>query len=329
MGTIQNMSPFRRNTAKEDPPPAAPPRPTPDGKGITFPSQAASDHWKRRVANAGLTVRGLEYDQGATYLTLTGPDPERAKEFLRGESVDRQLFYIVVETPDGVWGTDIEGPYLEKLRPWQLETNKAADCEVPAGSFAGSPKGAGLAKHGRVDNFLVWVHCGKCTHTWADGVRYQDKTMTRCPSCRAKNLVDSSNVHVYDIDETPEPTSSLSMPFSQAARAGDEPRREQTARRVKELIMTMYTNRTALTDEEKKLTTDWRYLDSVLSGGEDPPGWLAPSVELRSIGHQLNREGGARLMRETATQADGMTESEGTVLGVMDLFWHGIGAWRG
>lgn len=44
---------------------------------------------------------------------------------------------------------------------------------------------------------------------------------------------------------------------------------------------------------------------------------------------QLNREGGARLMRETATQADGLSAHEGTILGVITLFWDGIGAWQG
>lgn len=53
------------------------------------------------------------------------------------------------------------------------------------------------------------------------------------------------------------------------------------------------------------------------------------AAELRSIGHQLNREGGAQLMRETATQADGLTEHYGTILRVIDLYWRGIGSWQG
>lgn len=47
-------------------------------------------------------MRGVEYNGQASYLTLAGPDAERAKDFLRNESVDRELYYIVVETPDGV-----------------------------------------------------------------------------------------------------------------------------------------------------------------------------------------------------------------------------------
>jgi hypothetical protein len=41
--------------------------------------------------------------------------------------VDEEFLYIVVETPGGTWGVDINGIYLEKLRPWQLRTDEA-DC---------------------------------------------------------------------------------------------------------------------------------------------------------------------------------------------------------
>src|SRR5439155_6170522 len=101
------MALFKRRPAKDTPEasaPAAPvvtPRLTPDGKGITFPDKAALERWNRRVAEAGFTVRGVEYNGQASYLTLAGPDAERAKAFLRNEYVDRELYYIVVETPDG------------------------------------------------------------------------------------------------------------------------------------------------------------------------------------------------------------------------------------
>jgi hypothetical protein len=233
-----------------------------------------------------------------------------------------------VETPDGAWGTDIEGLYLERLRPWQLETG-AADCQVPAGTVTGNMKSLVLAKQGVVDNFLVWVGCGRCEHRWTDGIRYQNKTLTRCPSCGTRNLVDSSNVRAYDVADGPRPTSSLSMPFSEAGHAGDDRQQEQAARRIAELMKAIYADHATLTEEQAQRTTDWRQLDAILSSGEEPPDWARPAVELRSIGHQLNREGGAQLMRETAAQADGLTEHYGTILWVIDLYWHGIGAWQG
>ncbi|HEY2694258.1 MAG TPA: hypothetical protein VGJ45_02240 [Pseudonocardiaceae bacterium] len=308
--------------------PAATPRPTPDGKNITFPDQAAMQSWQRKVAQAGLTVRGVEYNGQASYLTLAGSDAEQAKSFLRDEYVDRELYYIVVETPDGVWGLDIEGLYLEQLRPWQLDIG-SAECGVPAGSIAGNPKSVDLAAQGRVDNFLVWVGCGRCEHRWADGVRYQNRTLTRCPSCGTTNLVDSSNVQVYLYDEGPTPSSQLSTSLSdESAVAHSAEERARMAGRVAELIDANQEHYSELTDEQKAQFTDWRHLDAVISGGEAPPDWLSRAVELRSIGHQLNREGGSRLMRETAAQADNLSKYH-TVLGVIALFWDSIGDWEG
>ena len=309
------------------PVPVVTPRPTSDGKGITFPDKAAIDHWNRRVADAGLTVRGVEYNGQASYLTLAGSDAERAKAFLGNEFVDRELYYIVVETPDGTWGLDIEGLYLEQLRPWQLDTG-SAEYEVPAGSFAGNSHGAELAKLGRVDNFLVWIGCGRCAHRWADGVRYQNRTLTRCPSCGAKNLVDSSNVEVVLVDEQPGPSSPLSTSSSvPTAYSGSEQQRERIARRIAELVDANQVHYGELSEEQQKQFTDWRHLDAIISSGDPPPDWIGRGVELRSIGHQLNREGGIRLMRETAAEADRVSTYH-VVLEVITLFWDSIGDWQ-
>jgi hypothetical protein len=286
------------------------------------------DHWKRRVAEAGLTVRGVECHGQASYLTLAGSDAERAKAFLRNEHVDRRLYYIVVETPDGAWGLDIDGLYLEKLRPWQMDTG-SAEYQVPAGSLAGNPHSVDLARQGTVDNFLVWIGCGRCAHRWADGVRYQNRTLTRCPSCGAKNLVDSSNVEIVPVDERPRPSSPLSSSLSDpSACTGSEERRAQIARRIAELVDAGQVRYGELTEEQKTLSTDWRHLDAVLSSGEAPPEWISHAVELRSIGHQLNREGGVRLMQETAAQADRLSKYH-VVLAVIVLFWDRIGDWQG
>ncbi|MFB7270721.1 hypothetical protein [Streptomyces sp. NPDC056244] len=308
--------------------PVVTPRLTPDGKGITFPDKAALDHWKRRVAEAGLTVRGVECNGQASYLTLAGSDAERAKAFLRNEYVDRKLYYIVVETPDGAWGLDIDGLYLEHLRSWQMDTG-SAEYQVPAGSVAGNPRSVNLARQGTVDNFLVWIGCGRCAHRWADGVRYQNRTLTRCPSCGAKNLVDSSNVKVVPVDEEPRPSSPLSSSLSeQSAYPGSEQQRAQIAHRIAELVDANQVHYRELTEEQKSRFTDWRHLDAVISSGEAPPDWISRAVELRSIGHQLNRVGGTRLMQETAAQADRLSNYH-AVLGVIVLFWDSIGDWQG
>ncbi|WP_329072443.1 hypothetical protein [Amycolatopsis sp. NBC_01480] len=288
--------------------------------------------WKRKVAEFGLTVAGVEFNGQASYLTLRGPDEERAKEFLAGEFVDRELYYVVVETPDGVWGVDIEGLYLENLRPWQLEAD-SADCRVPAGSIAGPSSAVQSTMRGKHNNFLVWVGCGRCEHRWIDGVRYQDKTLTRCPNCRARNLVDSSNITMYLIDDSPQPTSPLSTSGSAAPdHSADEERRAQVSARLASLMDANQRHFGSLPDEQKALASDWRQLDAIIAGAvtgwESPPDWLARVLEIRKIGHQLNREGGVRLMTETIAQAERVSEFQ-LIEAVIPLFWQGIGEWRG
>jgi DNA-directed RNA polymerase subunit RPC12/RpoP len=289
------------------------------------------ESWKRKVAEFGLTVAGVEFNGNGTYLTLNGRDAERAKEFLLGESVDRELYYIVAETPDGVWGIDIEGLYLENLRPWQLETT-SVDCRVPAGGIAGSPDSVQMAMRGSHNNFLVWVGCGRCSHRWIDGVRYQNETLTRCPECGARNLVDSSNIRMYVVDE-PRSVSPLSSGFSaKPDYSATEERRAQVAARLAELIDANQQHFAGLTEEQKSLASNWRQLDAIISGAvtgwESPPGWLARVIEIRSIGHQLNREGGSRLMTETIAQAERVSQSR-LIGAVIPLFWEGIGDWHG
>jgi len=289
------------------------------------------ESWKRKVAEFGLTVAGVEFNGKATYLTLNGPDAERAKEFLEGESIDRKLYYIVVETPDGVWGIDIEGLYLENLRPWQLEI-ESVDCRVPAGSVAGSTSGVQMAMRGSHNNFLVWVGCGRCSRRWIDGVRYQTTTLTRCPECGARNLVDSSNIQVYLVDE-PRSASPLSGGFSEEPDySANEERRAQIAARLAELMDANQQHFADLTEEQKSLASNWRQIDAIISravtGWESPPDWLARVIEIRSIGHQLNREGGSRLMTEMIAQAERVSKSR-LIGAVIPLFWEGIGDWQG
>jgi tetratricopeptide (TPR) repeat protein len=126
---------------------------------------------------------------GNVYETYRASDAEAAKAFLLTKRVDRDLYYIVVETPCGNWGMDVEGLYLENLLHWQLDAGPV-DC---AGQIHSLPNrfGVVMAAQGNVDNFVVRVRCGRCAHLWYDGVRYQNTTLVRCPSCKARNTVDS------------------------------------------------------------------------------------------------------------------------------------------
>ena len=135
-----------------------------------------------------------ERTQGGTYEIYKGKDAETAKEFLMTKRVDEQQYYIVVETPEGNWGMDVKGLYLEKILPFQNDVS-SAECE---GATCGMPDMFGLqmAAKGFNDNFILKVECGNCKHQWQDGLRYQKITVVRCPKCKKLNKIDSSNFNV-------------------------------------------------------------------------------------------------------------------------------------
>jgi phage FluMu protein Com len=130
----------------------------------------------------------------STYETYRAPDAESAKEFLETREVAEPQYYVVVETPEGNWGVDTLGLYLEHLLPWQTDLS-TADCD---GDVHGIANFASLtmAAKGVNDNFVVTIECGGCAHTWKDAVRYQTDTVVRCPSCKALNKVNSERFTV-------------------------------------------------------------------------------------------------------------------------------------
>ena len=130
------------------------------------------------------------------YEIYAGTDAESAKAFLLTKQVDKKLYYIVVETPEGNWGMDIQGLYLERLLPWQTENN-STNCEGSISFMSWSQFGLEMAAKGLNDNFIAKVQCGKCEEEWLDGIRYQNTTLVRCPKCKVLNNVDSRNIQVY------------------------------------------------------------------------------------------------------------------------------------
>jgi hypothetical protein len=162
---------------------------------LVFVDQAAVAAYQRKLDEAELTFLGVEWTGENTYRTFRGNDVEKAKAFLRNEPVNEEFHYIVVKTPDGTWGTDIEGIYLEKLRPWQLRTDDA-DCTGTITLLIDGYFNLQAAAQGISDNYVVEVTCGDCAGEWIDAVRYRDLTLVRCPRCGAANRVDSSNIKV-------------------------------------------------------------------------------------------------------------------------------------
>jgi len=135
-----------------------------------------------------------EQKGNSTYEIYRGKDAETARAFLLKKRVDVQLYYIVVETPEGAWGMDVKGLYLEHLLPWQTKIS-SAECAGHIIPMSFDMFGLQMAARRYNDNFIAKVQCGKCEHQWPDGVRYQDLTVVRCPKCKAYNKVDSSSIH--------------------------------------------------------------------------------------------------------------------------------------
>ena len=131
----------------------------------------------------------------STYEMYRGTDAESAKDFLLTKRVDKRLYYIVVETPEGNWGVDIEGLYIERLLPWQTNTGSAKSQGVVI-PMSWSMFGLNMAARGLNDNFVAKVQCGKCEHQWLDAIRYRNITAVRCPNCKTLNKVDSNNIQV-------------------------------------------------------------------------------------------------------------------------------------
>jgi hypothetical protein len=132
---------------------------------------------------------------GGTYEIYQSTDAETAKEFLQSKTVVDSQYYVVIETPDGTWGKDKEGLYLERLLPWQMDLSLATS-EGSHNPLSVVPFGLKMAANHITDNFILQITCGSCRHTWLDGVRYQNTTVVRCPKCKTYNRVDTRNIHV-------------------------------------------------------------------------------------------------------------------------------------
>jgi hypothetical protein len=138
---------------------------------------------------------GIENKGQYTYEYYAASSAEEARYFLSFRKVSRQLYYIQVETPEGVWGVDNDGLYLVALLPFQKDVSlKQCDGEV---SPTGYSLGMQMAVLGKVDNFICEVTCGSCGYKWKDGVRFNRETIVKCPKCKKYNCVDTSGKIEY------------------------------------------------------------------------------------------------------------------------------------
>jgi phage FluMu protein Com len=132
---------------------------------------------------------------GAIYEIYQANDAESAKTFLFTKNVAKDAYYILVETPEGAWGIDKLGLYLERLMPFQKNVQNAdCDGQICTLDFIYGP-GFEFAANGINESFVIKVRCGQCQREWLDAVQYENLTAVRCPSCKAINRIDTQHIH--------------------------------------------------------------------------------------------------------------------------------------
>ncbi|MET8649877.1 hypothetical protein [Nocardia aurea] len=294
-----------------------------------------SERLARRAAAAGLEPDHIKTTATARYIIFRAHDADRAKRFLLDDLiVDKRLTYFIVETPEGNWGTDIDGLFLENLLPWQRDVD-AAEYTAPIITVpsVGNPSGGFIsASKGTVDNYTVELECGRCQTHWWDGIRYRDLTAVRCPACRSRNRVDSHDyVVTHYLAPSPEESPVNSSPYDPATQPAPLTGAEiaepgKIGQRLVDLLESTFDSTAETTRAQHDLRMDRDYLDTKLASGEPLDTWLCAHAEVRAIGFHLDRVGGITLMRHVHDTLNPAEHRSAVVL--VSYLWHRIGQWR-
>jgi predicted RNA-binding Zn-ribbon protein involved in translation (DUF1610 family) len=145
-----------------------------------------------------LASRGTKKQDQYTYEYYSAANAEEAKHFLELTQVLLPLHYVMVETPEGKWGRDKDGIFLETLCAFQRNLS-LAQCEASTALFPQRMQDMQLAAKKITDNFLLSVTCGSCGYQWTDGVAYRSKTIVKCPECGKYNLADTEHIRLNSL----------------------------------------------------------------------------------------------------------------------------------
>lgn len=138
-----------------------------------------------------------KYDQ-YTYEYYRASESEEAKYFLEQTEVTLPLYYVMVETPEGKWGRDKDGIFLEGLLDFQSNLS-LAQCQAETATFPLRMEDLQMAANKITDNYLLSVTCGSCGYQWKDGVAYRSKTIVKCPECGKYNLTNTENIRFNNL----------------------------------------------------------------------------------------------------------------------------------
>jgi hypothetical protein len=132
-----------------------------------------------------------------TYEYYAASSADEARLFLSYREVTKPLYYIQVETPEGIWGLDRDGLYLAELLPFQKNLSLSR-CTGKITSINPVSIGMQMAANGKADNFICGIACGSCGYEWQDGVFF-GKIIVKCPKCGKYNCVDTS-AHIERVE---------------------------------------------------------------------------------------------------------------------------------
>lgn len=136
---------------------------------------------------------GISTRDQYTYEYYMAASPEEARYFLDHTQVTKPFYYVMVETPEGKWGRDKDGLFLERLCDFQRNLS-LAQCDGDTNLIPLRLEDLGLAANKITDNYLIKITCGSCNYEWVDGVAYRAKTIVRCPECGQYNLANTEHI---------------------------------------------------------------------------------------------------------------------------------------
>jgi hypothetical protein len=82
-------------------------------KGERKPEESTRSKPKVNIQSGKATYVRKDVNGSNTYEIYKAPSKSVALEFLKTKSVTKQLYYVIVETPEGNWGKDKDGIYKE------------------------------------------------------------------------------------------------------------------------------------------------------------------------------------------------------------------------
>lgn len=180
------------------------------------------------------------------------------------------------------------------------------------------------------------LRCGRSVTLWLDSFEPGQTVTTICPSkecgefitippsiwcrecgqnLRPMNVIRKLVLAANDI-QLPEPSN---------------PRDDESTRLARRLAVAAESSTrrySSLTDEQKRLVLDRRYLDSMAFSTETPPDWIRDIVEIRAAGHEVNRKGGMRAMQELHLRVMELGSEYRSAARHIELYWDRIGDWR-